>query len=147
MPGRPAPEGEAEAAGRRECRWQRDQIPEAIRELVLDDQRLRNDLCWSAFDLLSVKAAVRAERPLMAPFYVNEGVLRGCSWVVTMGVAGPGSDFSEVPAPGCEPAALERVDAPMCPPGPVAVASASRSVASCVSAVALSTRTGPTVTA
>jgi hypothetical protein len=23
---------------------------EAIRELVLDDQRLRNDICWSVFD-------------------------------------------------------------------------------------------------
>src|SRR3954465_7243314 len=45
-----APEGEAEAAGRRECQWQRDQLPEAIRELVLDDQRLRNNICWSVFD-------------------------------------------------------------------------------------------------
>ena len=45
-----APEGESEAAGRLECQWQRDQLPEAIRELVLDDQRLRNDICWSAFD-------------------------------------------------------------------------------------------------
>ena len=44
-----APEGESERAGRRECRWQRDQLPEAIRELVLDDQRLRNDICWSVF--------------------------------------------------------------------------------------------------
>jgi hypothetical protein len=45
-----APKGESEQAGRQECRWQRDQLPEAIRELVLDDQRLRNDLCWSVFD-------------------------------------------------------------------------------------------------
>jgi len=45
-----APEGERENAGRLECRWQRDQIPEEIRELVLDDQRLRNDICWSVFD-------------------------------------------------------------------------------------------------
>jgi hypothetical protein len=45
-----APEGEAEAAGRLECRWQRAQLPQAIRELVLDDQRLRNDICWSVFD-------------------------------------------------------------------------------------------------
>jgi hypothetical protein len=45
-----APAGESEAAGRLECQWQRDQLPEAIRELVLDDQRLRNDICWSAFD-------------------------------------------------------------------------------------------------
>lgn len=40
----------AKAAGRLECRWQRDQLPDEIRELVLDDQRRRNDLCWSAFD-------------------------------------------------------------------------------------------------
>jgi len=44
------PDGEGESAGRLECRWQRDQLPEAIRELVLDDQRLRNDICWSVFD-------------------------------------------------------------------------------------------------
>jgi len=43
------PEGESEVAGRLECRWQRDQLPEAIRELVLDDQRLRNDICWLVF--------------------------------------------------------------------------------------------------
>jgi len=42
-----APEGER--AGRRECRWQREQLPEAIHDLVLDDQRLRNDICWSVF--------------------------------------------------------------------------------------------------
>jgi hypothetical protein len=41
--------GEGESAGRLECRWQRDQLPDAIRELVLDDQRLRNDICWSVF--------------------------------------------------------------------------------------------------
>ena len=45
-----APNGEGEGEGRLECRWQRDQLPEAIRELVLDDQRLRNDICWSVFD-------------------------------------------------------------------------------------------------
>ncbi len=45
-----APEGEGESAGRLECRWQRDQLPDAIRDLVLDDQRLRNDICWSVFD-------------------------------------------------------------------------------------------------
>jgi hypothetical protein len=37
-------------AGRLECRWQRTQLPEEIRELVLDDQQLRNALCWFAFD-------------------------------------------------------------------------------------------------
>lgn len=45
-----APDGEGDAAGRHECQWQRDQLPEPIRELVLDDQRLRNDICWSVFD-------------------------------------------------------------------------------------------------
>lgn len=45
-----APVDEVEAAGRVECRWQRDQLPESIRQLVLDDQRVRNDLCWSVFD-------------------------------------------------------------------------------------------------
>lgn len=45
-----APEGQGGAAGRLECQWQRDQLPEEIRELVLDDQRLRNDICWSVFD-------------------------------------------------------------------------------------------------
>jgi hypothetical protein len=39
-----------EAARRRECQWQRAQLPPPIRELVLDDQRLRNELCWFVFD-------------------------------------------------------------------------------------------------
>ena len=45
-----APDGEGDGAGQLECRWQRAQLPEAIRELVLDDQRLRNDICWSVFE-------------------------------------------------------------------------------------------------
>ena len=45
-----APQDESEAAGRLECQWQRAQLPHEIRELVLDDQRLRNELCWFAFD-------------------------------------------------------------------------------------------------
>ena len=45
-----APAGQAEAAGRLECKWQRAQLPDAIRDLVLDDQRLRNEICWSVFD-------------------------------------------------------------------------------------------------
>ncbi len=47
---RAANPGDEDAAGRLECRWQREQLPEAIRDLVLDDQRLRNDICWSVFD-------------------------------------------------------------------------------------------------
>ncbi len=45
-----APKGEGEQAGRQECEWQREQLPDEIRELVLDDQRLRNAVCWLVFD-------------------------------------------------------------------------------------------------
>jgi hypothetical protein len=45
-----APKGEAETAGRLECVWQRGQLPDEIRDLVLDDQRVRNDICWFVFD-------------------------------------------------------------------------------------------------
>ena len=45
-----APEKERDRAGRRECQWQRAQLPDKIRELVLDDQKLRNEVCWSLFD-------------------------------------------------------------------------------------------------
>jgi hypothetical protein len=41
---------QSRAAGVAECRWQRAQLPAAIRELVLDDQRARNDICWSVFE-------------------------------------------------------------------------------------------------
>lgn len=42
--------GEAIEEGRAECRWQRAQLPLGIRDLVLDDERARNELCWFAFD-------------------------------------------------------------------------------------------------
>src|SRR4051812_44102465 len=54
-----APAGEAESAGRLECGWQREQLPDAIRQLVLDDQRLRNEVCWSVFD---VEVAAKRQR-------------------------------------------------------------------------------------
>jgi hypothetical protein len=41
---------ERDEAGRQACRWQREQLPVAIRDLVLDDQRLRNKKWWSLFD-------------------------------------------------------------------------------------------------
>jgi hypothetical protein len=47
---RAAAAGCDERAGRLECGWQREQLANAIRELVLDDQSLRNDICWSVFD-------------------------------------------------------------------------------------------------
>ena len=43
------PKEEADDAARRECSWQREQLPDAIRDLVLDDQQRRNDLCWGVF--------------------------------------------------------------------------------------------------
>jgi len=46
-----APKAQGDRARLLECRWQRDQLPAAIRELVLDDQRSRNDICWSVFDV------------------------------------------------------------------------------------------------
>lgn len=46
-----APADEAEAAARAECQWQHDQLPEGIRDLVMDSQRLRNDICWSVFEV------------------------------------------------------------------------------------------------
>jgi hypothetical protein len=45
-----ASEDERDEAGRLECKWQREQLPNEIRELVLDDQRLRNKKYWSLFD-------------------------------------------------------------------------------------------------
>jgi len=43
-------DGQAEEAGRLECAWQRAQLPSQIRDLVLDDQKLRNEICWFVFD-------------------------------------------------------------------------------------------------
>ena len=45
-----AAKDEAAEAGRVECSWQRNRLPMEIRELVLDDQRLRNALCWYVFE-------------------------------------------------------------------------------------------------
>jgi len=45
-----APDGRAEEAGRLECEWQRAQLPSEIRDFVLDDQKLRNEICWFVFD-------------------------------------------------------------------------------------------------
>ena len=42
--------GEREIAGRLECTWQRAQLVPEIRDLVLDDERLRNELCWNVFE-------------------------------------------------------------------------------------------------
>jgi hypothetical protein len=44
-----SPASDAMTAGERECRWQREQLPEAIRDLVLSDQERRNKKLWSVF--------------------------------------------------------------------------------------------------
>lgn len=44
------PDDQAEEAGRFECAWQRAQLPDEIRDLVLDDQKLRNEICWFVFN-------------------------------------------------------------------------------------------------
>ena len=41
---------DARRARTRERDWQREQLPAAVRELVLEDQRNRNDICWHVFD-------------------------------------------------------------------------------------------------
>ena len=40
----------AERARADERQWQRDRLPDAVRELVLEDQRNRSAICWHAFD-------------------------------------------------------------------------------------------------
>ena len=45
-----ADESEHDEAGRLECQWQRAQLPSEIRDLVFDDQKLRNEICWFVFD-------------------------------------------------------------------------------------------------
>jgi hypothetical protein len=44
-----APKAEREAARFTELEWQKGRLPEEIRELALDDMRLRNDICWNVF--------------------------------------------------------------------------------------------------
>lgn len=43
-------EAERDAAGRAERDWQRQILPEAIRALVLEDQKRRSRLLWGLFD-------------------------------------------------------------------------------------------------
>ncbi|MCE7981517.1 MAG: hypothetical protein DYG89_10015 [Caldilinea sp. CFX5] len=45
-----SPVEKREETGRSECRWQREQLPDAIRDLVLSDQALRNRKLWSLFN-------------------------------------------------------------------------------------------------
>jgi hypothetical protein len=47
-----APKQERETVRNMECEWQRSRLPDKIRELVLDDQRQRNAICWFVFESL-----------------------------------------------------------------------------------------------
>jgi hypothetical protein len=53
------PKSERSAARLAERDWQRSRLPEPIRELVLDDQRLRNDICWFVFGGVTNKRYLR----------------------------------------------------------------------------------------
>jgi hypothetical protein len=44
-----SPKDQKETARQKELEWQRERLPEQIRALVLDDERLRNELCWFVF--------------------------------------------------------------------------------------------------
>jgi hypothetical protein len=48
--GASVPADDAARARAQERDWQRAQLPAAVRELVLDDQRRRSAICWNAFD-------------------------------------------------------------------------------------------------
>lgn len=44
-----SPDDKKETSRRKEFMWQRERLPERICNLVMDDQRLRNDICWFVF--------------------------------------------------------------------------------------------------
>jgi len=44
-----SPASDSISAGMDECRWQRDQLPDEILELVISDQERRNGKLWSIF--------------------------------------------------------------------------------------------------
>jgi len=44
------PKSERETARQQECQWQQDRLPDKTRALVLDDQCLRNEICWFVFE-------------------------------------------------------------------------------------------------
>ncbi|MFI8566869.1 putative immunity protein [Rhodococcus sp. NPDC078407] len=45
-----APSGSEAAAAHAENLWQRKQLPDSVRELVLEDQYRRNSICWHVFE-------------------------------------------------------------------------------------------------
>jgi hypothetical protein len=88
-----APKGESESAGRRECQWQRAQLPSEIRALVLDDQRLRNEICWFVFecwaDIRAKLFAIMFRRTIVSnvvPGIISGGVLAFITAQIIMNV-------------------------------------------------------------
>jgi hypothetical protein len=47
--GAAAPKDERDEARRAERDWQRARLPEGIRQLVIEDEARRNDICWGVF--------------------------------------------------------------------------------------------------
>ncbi|SEB48192.1 hypothetical protein SAMN04489844_0239 [Nocardioides exalbidus] len=45
-----APADAAESTRLAERAWQRDRLPADVRDLVLEDQQRRSDICWNVFD-------------------------------------------------------------------------------------------------
>lgn len=45
-----APPEQEEATRAGVCAWQRARLPDAVRDLVLEDQARRNPICWGVFD-------------------------------------------------------------------------------------------------
>ena len=75
---------EGESASRFECRWQREQLPDAIRELVLEDQRLRNEICWSVFDCSGHDGCLHCPTGALTRRSVRQPARRGYSiWSAT----------------------------------------------------------------
>lgn len=48
--GASVPPDAADVARAQERQWQRERLPQPVRELVLDDQRRRSAICWNVFD-------------------------------------------------------------------------------------------------
>ena len=48
--GAAVPAAAADIARAAERSWQRERIPGAVRELVIEDQQLRSPICWHVFD-------------------------------------------------------------------------------------------------
>ena len=48
-------EEEKALAGNRESQWQRNRLPEKIRDLVIEDEGLRNDICWHVFTINKIR--------------------------------------------------------------------------------------------